>query len=408
MSSTKNIGGSASDKYHRYQMPELQLKVEKPGTNGQRTVVLNIDLVCKSLKVPPEWLSKFWGYELAGQSQFTQTEHGGRTACTIMGNHSRVQVEKVLEKFIQLYVLCPTCKLPETRISVKSKGAKVKCASCGYVAPLKTGHRLDNFILKNPAKKIKDLVGEGGEEGKEVKEAEPKKKKKKDKSEEKEKEKPGADAGDAPEPDSVEGEKWSVDTSEKAQEQRRKEFEAESNKEKVEKAVVKESKQPEDILRILFGRVKDQPDHVVSVTSELNRLSLVHTFTPHDRARILLSAVIDVSSAKTLAAQFTKQAPVFKKAIPHLKEQSTGLLFIGSILRLLAQSNDALLRIPMILKACHEESVLDESTIFAWAASPPDSDNWAVDRPTAVLARQKSAVFVEWLKSANEEEGEEE
>jgi len=98
MSSTKNIGGSASDKYHRYQMPELQLKVEKPGTNGQRTVVLNIDLVCKSLKVPPEWLSKFWGYELAGQSQFTQTEHGGRTACTIMGNHSRVQVEKVLEK----------------------------------------------------------------------------------------------------------------------------------------------------------------------------------------------------------------------------------------------------------------------------------------------------------------------
>lgn len=55
-------------------------------------------------------------------------------------------------RFIEKYVLCPVCHLPEIRIKVKKDSITSTCRSCGKVSKLDSVHKLATYILKNPPK----------------------------------------------------------------------------------------------------------------------------------------------------------------------------------------------------------------------------------------------------------------
>jgi translation initiation factor 5 len=57
---------------------------------------------------------------------------------------------KVLDKYIEKYILCPKCKLPEMHMLVVNNIINGKCDSCPFVGTLDNIHRLTAYILKKP------------------------------------------------------------------------------------------------------------------------------------------------------------------------------------------------------------------------------------------------------------------
>ena len=55
-------------------------------------------------------------------------------------------------RFVEKYILCPKCKLPETTIIVKKNTIYGNCKACGRTKPLDNAHRVSNYIVKNPPK----------------------------------------------------------------------------------------------------------------------------------------------------------------------------------------------------------------------------------------------------------------
>merc|ERR1712166_253856 len=68
----------------------------------------------------------------------------------INGAHENHVFQTLLDKFIEKYVLCPNCNLPEIPIQIKKNIISAKCAACGWNGELDNAHRLAAFITKNP------------------------------------------------------------------------------------------------------------------------------------------------------------------------------------------------------------------------------------------------------------------
>lgn len=140
---TVNIPRTVSDPKYRYKMPLLQQKIEGKGINI-RTNLTNLKDVAKSLRVPGDYILKFMGIEFGSN---TNTKEG---LFSINGEMNADDVLRMLDKFIDRFVLCPKCKLPEMVLQVTAKKSLTgKCNSCGHTAEL-DGHKLSTFIIKNP------------------------------------------------------------------------------------------------------------------------------------------------------------------------------------------------------------------------------------------------------------------
>merc|ERR1711869_78719 len=83
------------------------------------------------LKRPPTYTTKFFGCELGAQSTFTTKEGEGDRAI-VNGAHDTSTCQKLLDKFIDTYVLCQNCNLPEIDLYVKKGIIQGACKACGW------------------------------------------------------------------------------------------------------------------------------------------------------------------------------------------------------------------------------------------------------------------------------------
>jgi translation initiation factor 5 len=140
-----NIGGG-DDEYNRYKMPPVVGKVEGKG-NGIKTRIDNCADVARALHRPAGYVCKFFGCELGALTKIDD-----ETATYIVNGafDDRVLGESV-KKFIDMFVLCPNCKLPETDIKVKKNGDILQvCNACGTSSICDMSHKLCTFIVNNP------------------------------------------------------------------------------------------------------------------------------------------------------------------------------------------------------------------------------------------------------------------
>lgn len=92
----------------------------------------------------------------------------------VNGDHSATRLRELLDVFIDKFVLCASCKNPETDLII-TKGDFIlrDCKACGQQTKVDMRHKLTTFILKNPPKKKKarkaseGTTKENGEEGQE-------------------------------------------------------------------------------------------------------------------------------------------------------------------------------------------------------------------------------------------------
>lgn len=75
----------------------------------------------------------------------------------VNGAHQTDRLRELLDVFIDKFVLCASCKNPETELRITGKGRhedmKRDCKACGAHTDIDMRHKLVTFILKNPPKK---------------------------------------------------------------------------------------------------------------------------------------------------------------------------------------------------------------------------------------------------------------
>src|SRR5882762_7611992 len=130
-------------------MPVLLTKVEGKG-NGIKTVIPNMSDVARALSRPPTYPTKFFGSELGAQTSVDEKND----RYIVNGAHDATRLRELLDAFIDKFVLCGSCKNPETDLLLTKTEMIVRdCKACGERTVVDMRHKLTTYILKNPPKK---------------------------------------------------------------------------------------------------------------------------------------------------------------------------------------------------------------------------------------------------------------
>ena len=141
-----NIAGLTriDDPSYRYKMPQLILKVEGKG-NGIKTGLVNIADIGTALNRDATEMTKYFGYELGTQT----TASAADDRFVVNGARSLTDMEMFMAKYIEGFVICGHCRLPETCYKIKKQMVSQKCMACGSKTECDPNHRLSTFIEKN-------------------------------------------------------------------------------------------------------------------------------------------------------------------------------------------------------------------------------------------------------------------
>lgn len=141
-----NIVRDNKDPFYRYKMPPLVSKIEGRG-NGIKTAVVNMSDVARALSRPSSYVIKFFGFELGAQTSIDEPND----RFIVNGAHDAPKLQDLLDGFINKFVLCASCKNPETDIIILKDGNLTRdCKACGQRTVIDPRHKLCSFITKNP------------------------------------------------------------------------------------------------------------------------------------------------------------------------------------------------------------------------------------------------------------------
>jgi translation initiation factor 5 len=150
--------------HNSFSMPVLLTKIEGKG-NGIKTVLPNMADVSRSLSRPPTYPTKFFGCELGAQTSFDEKAD----RYIVNGAHDPDKLRDLLDIFIVKFVLCGSCKNPETDLIITKNEDLIRdCKACGERTIVDMRHKLVTFVLKNPPKNPKKSKGskkQGAAEG---------------------------------------------------------------------------------------------------------------------------------------------------------------------------------------------------------------------------------------------------
>ncbi|KAK4945754.1 eukaryotic translation initiation factor 5 [Elasticomyces elasticus] len=417
---TINIRRDVTDPFYRYKMERLQSKIEGKG-NGIKTVIPNLPSVAASLARPSAYLIKYFGFELGAQTNTNPKDD----RWIINGAHDAGKLQDSLDGFISRFVLCKSCKNPETEVNIKDGRIILDCKACGQRTQVDIRHKLSGFILKNePAK--------GG------------KKTKKDKMTRRERAKAesnengsanggsphdsNSDKGDAEEGDyeleagsddeftkqitesakvigtdtnGTKDEEWAIDTSAEAIAARAKELpsdlkrslafdedeEGEENGTNVYDQlgtwIIDETKEKGSVTKV------DDVD-IYKKAKELGIESKYKTLT------VLAQTIFDENIVKQIPARAGMLKTMIGDSEKHMKA------FLGGTERFVGNDHtDLIPQVPAILMGYYQHDLLSEEVAKGWGQK---ASKKYVDIATSRKVRQAAEKFLQWLDEAESDE----
>lgn len=123
---TLNINGNNNDTSYRYKMPYLVSSNAGRG-NGCYTIIENLSSVSESFNHPASIVLKFIGTVLGASTN--------ENKCTITGHYSNDKLIEIIYQYINMFVICPNCNIPELIPNVEGKKKNRKlimtCSACG-------------------------------------------------------------------------------------------------------------------------------------------------------------------------------------------------------------------------------------------------------------------------------------
>lgn len=359
-------------------MPVLQAKVEGKG-NGIKTVITNMSDIARAMERPPEYPTKFLGFELG---LLTKCE-AEQNKYVVNGKHDAEALAQCLDKFIEKYVLCKQCRNPETDLSVKGESIFAKCRACGKTSPVDMGHKLSTYILKNAPGKEKAQQAAQAKNNKPASQL-PQKPEKKEVKE-----------------DEVQ---WSTDTSQSAVEARRRELlgardrlsqkEEDTSAQKEEPVVIPTGSNPIPILSAYFKTMPEEEDCV----NAMKALAVKHAWSETTLLKYIFAALFSDADMRT---DFYKKAQILSYFSTSEKEMKIVLYCLEKHIEQYRKVTDVL---PHVLNGFYENCILDEERILKWYSNP----NKKADMKLSKEMRDKSLPFIDWLKNATVDEDKEE
>jgi len=390
-----NIRRDVDDKFYRYRMPVLLTKIEGKG-NGIKTVIPNMSDVSRSLSRPPTYPTKFFGCELGAQTSFDEKSD----RYIVNGAHDAAKLRDLLDNFIIKFVLCGSCKNPETDLIItKNEDLLRDCKACGEHTNVDMRHKLVTFILKNPPKKSKKSKGakkSGATENQ------------------------GTNGSNSPKPDAedpfadgresddeivkmrwaaaeldpnaaIVEEGWSADTSSEAVKARIESLGGALAKAKlVDDDSGDEGKN--DPYSQLGAWVKEnQGESPVRVFKKVQEMGLEKK---HKAVQVLAEALF----TEDILNEVKLNAPIFEKMVTSERHQKSLLggieCFFG------ANPPDLISLVPMVLMEFYQRDVLDEEVVKQWGTHVSGK---YVDKEMSRKVRKASEPFLQWLDEADDE-----
>ena len=417
-----NIAGTTpiEDPEYRYKMPKLIGKVEGRG-NGIKTAIPNMTSIATSLHRPPGEVTKFFGCELGAQTTWTDdTERA-----IVNGAHTTQVLQEKLSIYIEKFVLCPACRLPETSYKIKSECIYHQCVACGAREPVDMQHKLTTYILKSyklekkekkADEKKKDKKKDNGDDDKKKK-----KKKKKDLTEEEKAEKKrkkaekkaAKDAGvekenvdEDDDDDDDDDDERTVEKKQKKKTHKKKSSDDEEDDDDDDDgdddAVMDDASAMESAIAGLKTKLQDNPT-AAEIVGEARAVQTFCALPRNERAYMLLAATYPDPTI-LLAAPNDRDA----KILAALRDDVGPASLIGGLEKLAMLAN-LVPKFPIILKHLYDEDILEESHVLDWHATGLDADHDTnipadLDESHRTALLKASQPFVVWLQQADEED----
>ncbi|MBS7659514.1 MAG: translation initiation factor IF-2 subunit beta [Candidatus Bathyarchaeia archaeon] len=117
----------ATIKRERLELPELQHMII-----GMRTIVQNLGEVAEILNRDIHHLLKFLTGELATAATIQDSK------VIFQGKFSKDTIERIIRRYMEIFVICPVCKRPDTKIIKEKRLSFLLCEACGAKSSIKT------------------------------------------------------------------------------------------------------------------------------------------------------------------------------------------------------------------------------------------------------------------------------
>ncbi len=117
----------STKKHERFEMPQVESFIQ-----GHKTIVRNFSAILKAINRDKKHLFKFIAKETA-----TSAAIDDNNRLVLNGKFNREQVNKLIESYINQFILCPECKRPDTKVVEKHGVKMLKCEACGAISSVK-------------------------------------------------------------------------------------------------------------------------------------------------------------------------------------------------------------------------------------------------------------------------------
>ena len=97
----------------------------RSSTIGVRTILHNFKEICDSINRDSNHLLKFFSGELATAGTLDNFR------AIFQGKFSRETFYRLIQRYIEDYVICPVCKLPDTKLVKEKRFNFLICEACG-------------------------------------------------------------------------------------------------------------------------------------------------------------------------------------------------------------------------------------------------------------------------------------
>jgi translation initiation factor 2 subunit 2 len=120
------------------QIPEVASKQERlelprlfVNTVGMRTIISNFKEVAEALDRDPQHILKFLTREMATAATFQDSR------AIFQGKFRADSFERLLQRYMESFVICPVCKRPDTKIVKEKRLTFLVCNACGARSSIK-------------------------------------------------------------------------------------------------------------------------------------------------------------------------------------------------------------------------------------------------------------------------------
>jgi len=392
-----NIGkGHDADPRYRYRMPKLASKQESGG-NGKKTLFTNWLEVSKALHRKPAYLAKYFASVLSANVDFSE-----ETAfCEFRGHIEQAALQGHVNTFVEKYVLCPKCRLPETFIEVEDQAVFYQCNACGARSKA-SSDKLTKYIVQHPPEARQSMKDDEEDQGITA----------------------DIEAPEAslPADDAIE---WATDTSDKAALDRQKEAIGDNVVLKSLTVTTGSSSalEPKPKLAQQSKDYKDDPIKVIHAELDLARSHLDPDNPDLDG---LVAEMKPKKAQGVFAVWFSLIDPEWEDSadiMSNLKKFGSCLLQIVDCDDPKEQKNNqkivlksverSLFRgqferqaiVPLLFMELYQQNIVPEDAFLDWESKPPKKDKpGEIPKEVSIRIREWGSKFFEWLRTAEVEE----